>query len=130
MALVRMRSCVRPLTRDACPLAQMGSASDIQTTGRPIIATGINGFCLSSVRPIVISCLPLNPRQPRVSGCDRRTPIRFPTRHHGPDNPGCLVGQGHCGELARFALQQLQQPRRGGFVAWFGAHDGHGADEQ
>jgi hypothetical protein len=48
------------------PLAQMGSANDIQTTGRLVTATGINGLCRSSVRPIAISCLPLNPWQPRA----------------------------------------------------------------
>jgi hypothetical protein len=37
------------------PLAQMGSANDIQTAGRHIVATGISGFCRSSVRPIAIS---------------------------------------------------------------------------
>jgi hypothetical protein len=39
----------------------------------------------------------------RGSGGDRLTPIRFPTRHHGPDDPGHLVGQSDRGELA---LQQ------------------------
>jgi hypothetical protein len=37
----------------------------------------------------------------RGSGGDRLTPIRFPARHHGPDNPGHLVGQSDRGELAR-----------------------------
>jgi hypothetical protein len=48
------------------PLAQMGSANDIQTTARLIMATGISGLCRSSVRPIAISCLLLNPWQPRA----------------------------------------------------------------
>jgi hypothetical protein len=67
----------------------------------------------------------------RGSGGDRLTPIRFAARHHGPDDPGHLVGQSDRGELARFTLQQLQKPRRGGFAARFGeADDGHSADEQ
>jgi hypothetical protein len=45
----------------AFPLAQMGSANDIQTRLRLGSATGINGLCRSSVRPIAISCLPLKP---------------------------------------------------------------------
>jgi hypothetical protein len=45
----------------AFPLAQMGSASDIQTNPRLVVATGINGLYRSSVRPMAISCLPLNP---------------------------------------------------------------------
>jgi hypothetical protein len=44
----------------------MGSASDIQTTARPVIAIGINGFCHSSVRPIIIFCCSLNPRHQRA----------------------------------------------------------------
>ena len=43
----------------AFPLAQMGSASDIQTNPRLGVATGMNGLCRSSARPIAISCLPL-----------------------------------------------------------------------
>jgi hypothetical protein len=49
----------------------------------------------------------------RGLGGDRLTPIRIPARHHGPDDPGHLVGQSDRGELARLTLQQLQKPRRG-----------------
>ena len=38
------------LTQEAFPLAQMGSANDIQTRLRLSSATGINGLCRSSVR--------------------------------------------------------------------------------
>ena len=104
-----MRSCVRPLAQDPYPLAQMGSASDLQTTGRHVIATGKSGVRRSSVRPIAISCFALKPSAAaRGSSGDRRTPIRFSTRHHRPDNPGHLVGQSHRRELARLAFQQLQ----------------------
>ena len=92
----------------ACPLAQMGSANDIQTIGRLVIATGING--LSSLVGSTDShlLLALEPSaSARGSGGDRLTPIRFATRHHGPDDPGHLVGQSDRGELARLALQQL-----------------------
>ena len=105
---VRVRSCVRPVDAASWPLAQMGSASNIQTTARLVIAIGINGFCCSSVRPIIIFCLLLKPPTPACgSASDRLAPIRFPARHHGPDNPGHLVGQSHRRELARLALQQL-----------------------
>jgi hypothetical protein len=46
--------------------AQMGSARDIQTTGRPVTAIGISGLRRASVRPIAISRLPLNPRHRRA----------------------------------------------------------------
>ncbi len=48
------------------PLAQMGSARDIQTTGRLDAAIGISGLRRASVRPKAISCLPLNLRHQRA----------------------------------------------------------------
>src|SRR6476659_8298981 len=69
----------------------------------------------STDRHLVVALL--NPQHARGSAGDRQTPIRFATRHHGPDDPGHLVGQSDGGELARLALQRLQQPRRGDFAA-------------
>ena len=106
---VRKRSCVRPVYAASWPLAQMGSANDIQTHLRRTFASGAHGFCRSSVRPIVISCYALKPSAPaRGSGGYRLPPIRFTTRHHGPDDPGHLVGQSNSRDLPRPALQQLQ----------------------
>jgi hypothetical protein len=78
-------------------------------TATVLITLELGGFRCSSVRPIIISCYALKPSAPaRGSGGYQRTPIRFTTRHHGPDDPGHLVGQSDRRDLARPALQQLQ----------------------
>jgi len=43
-------------------------------------------------------------------GGQYRTPVGRAARHHGPDDPGHLVGQSDRRELARLAPQQFQQP--------------------
>ena len=71
----RMRSCVRPVGAAHWPLAQMGSANDLQTRPRHRVVT------------------PLTLRHRRAVPAVFATPIRFPVRHYNPDDPGHLVGQ-------------------------------------
>ena len=98
---------VRPV-----PLAQMGSATCSQTRMRGWIPPDRDGFCRSSARPMVISHLSALAllASTNGSGRSRRAPEGFSARHHGPGDPGHLVGQGDRRELARPALQQFQQP--------------------
>src|SRR3954464_10318966 len=126
----------------------MGSASERQTTGRPLLATGINGVCRWSARPNAISFLPLTLGNRALGSCPGRAavgwrrsgafsgggwlaPIGGAARPHRPDDPRRLVRQRHGGELARLARQQLQQPGWGGLVVRPGMADHrHGADPQ
>ncbi|MHB1302363.1 MAG: ATP-binding cassette domain-containing protein [Acidiphilium sp.] len=70
----------------------MGSANSIQTQLRHMNAGDSNGFCCSSVRPIIISCCALDPSAPaRGLRSHRLTPIDPTTRHHRPDDLGDLT---------------------------------------
>ena len=90
----------------------MGSANDIKHRRDILLPRICTDFCHSSVRPITIFCFAFNPSTPArgLGGGDRLTPICFPVRHHGPDDPGHLVSQSNRHELARLALQQFQKP--------------------
>ncbi len=53
-------------------------------------------------------------------------PVGLAAGHHGPGGPRHFVRQRDRGQLARPALEQLQQPVRGQFVARSGGNLDHG----
>src|SRR6266478_3937301 len=98
------------------PLAQMGSAIHSQTEERPCWPPPYTGSVdRRTDRSASFPSSPA-PAADERSGGGRPGPVDVAARHHGPYDPGHLVGQSHRGELARLAAQQVEQPLRGGWA--------------
>ena len=95
----------------------------------PLTPAGLSPFVGSTDRHLLLSLLP--PWHRPRSGCCRLPPVCLAARHHRPDDPGGLVGQSDRRDLARPALQQLQQPGICRFAARLGvSNHRHRADDQ
>ncbi len=51
-------------------------------------------------------------------------------RHHGPGNPCCLVGERHCRDLRRLALEQARHPGLARQILARHSHNSSRTDDQ
>ena len=93
------------------PLAQMGSANEVQTNPRQRMPLPEADFIVRRFDRLSSSAFAFDPSAlARGSDRNRRVPVTFSARQHRPDHPGDLIRQRDRRDLPRTALQQLQQP--------------------